>query len=161
MRAQYANLLRDHHLTAPTDTRPAAPDTLEMAAFPFDLAPFDRGQPHYWQSDAGGEMPPLRLIAQTTQENRQALTWSTLLLVLLLAVWILAHFFRATWPEQLALLGCMGALLFGATTGLVFLLLPLGCVGYRLFCVGRWSVGWWRTIPAVAAAGSADSRILP
>ena len=46
-------------------------------------------------------------------QNRETLGLSTLFLVLLLAIWILAHFFRsAAWPEQLALFGLLGVVLF-------------------------------------------------
>jgi hypothetical protein len=102
-------------------------------SFTVDLAPFPRGRSYSWQSVDGDA---LYLVSHSTQESRQALAWSMLLLMLLLALWALAHFFRATWPEQLALLGCLAALLLSP----VFLLLPAGAIGYRLFGIVRWGL---------------------
>ena len=64
-----------------------------------------------------------------------------LLAVLLLAVWWLAHFpgvlawVRAFWPEQLALLGCLGWQTYGPALPLL-LLVAVG-VSARLLFLGR------------------------
>jgi hypothetical protein len=141
MRGQYAELVRVHHLerlkAADTDVSAERGPAAGML-FPFDLTRFDRGRPYYWQSVTGTAAPRLSLVAQSTSRKRQALVWSTLLLGLLLALGVVAHYFQAAWPEQLALLGGLGGLLFGPGLGTAFLLLPLGWVCYRLVVVGRW-----------------------
>ncbi len=66
---------------------------------------------------------------------------SMVLAVLLLAVWALAHYpgvlawVRAFWPEQLALLGCLGWQTYGPA--LPLLLLVVVGVSARLLFLGR------------------------
>jgi hypothetical protein len=58
---------------------------------------------------------------------------------LLFASWILWRSFRgAAWPEQLALLGGLGVLIFGQPWGLVFLILPAVWAGVRLVQLAGW-----------------------
>jgi hypothetical protein len=140
LRTRYEEQVKAHHLEQLKAEAPSS-EASGASAFPFDLTPFDRGRPYYWQSVAGASAPQAELVSQTVHRERQALTGSTLLLVLLLALWILAHFFRAAWPEQLALLGGVGALLFGGLLGIAFLVVPAACALYRLAVGVRWALG--------------------
>jgi hypothetical protein len=89
------------------------------------VSPLEQGRPLYWQGLTPQATPLVRFIPEEAIRTRQAWTLSTLLFVLLFAMWILWRSFRiAAWPEQLALLGCIGFILVGMTWGLFFLLLP-------------------------------------
>jgi hypothetical protein len=79
---------------------------------------------------------------------------SALLIVLLLAVWILSHFFKAAWPEQLVLFGCVGTVLFASPVAQLFLLVVAGGVAARLTLLTRWVRTAWqqRMLSAAQAA---------
>jgi len=140
LREKYGKLSEEHRLDKLRTEEPAGAGT-SLSPSPYTLTPFDRGQPSSWQTTAGELPPRLHLVSVAASRNRQAFAWSTLLVVLVLAIWILSHFFRTTWPEQLALVGFVGVLLFGSGWGMAFLLLPALTLGYRVIGLVRWAVG--------------------
>ncbi|MBY0522421.1 MAG: hypothetical protein K2R98_03445 [Gemmataceae bacterium] len=156
LRSEYNALEQTNLIERPSgsEARPAGrAESGSLSPFPFVLSPFERGQPAHWQSADGGAAPKLTLIGIETSQTRHTLGLSAVFLVLLLAVWILSHFFRAAaWPEQVALLGCLGSLLFGSILGTAFLLLPIIAVVARLVCLGQWIHAWWKTRPALPVA---------
>ena len=102
--------------------RPAREDAVTVR---LGLAAFEEGRPAYWYGGSATGVPPLRLVSEETGRLRQTATLSVLLVGLLFASWVLATIFGAVaWPEQLALLGLLGVLIFGGGLGLVFLILP-------------------------------------
>jgi hypothetical protein len=101
----------------------------------------ERGTPLRWQTGAKTDAPGLLLTPQSDQQTKRAFGLSVLLVLLLLAVWALAHlpgmlaWVRAFWPEQLALLGCLGWQTYGPALPLL-LLVAVG-VSARLLFLGR------------------------
>jgi hypothetical protein len=139
------------------ETLDSAGDTLESSAtplssFPFALAPFERGLPTYWQALSGQSAPRVRLTAAAARDTREAMTRSALLVVLLLAIWIVSHFFRAVaWPEQLVLFGCVGTVLFGSPLGQLFVLVVATGIIARFALLARWVRAAWRHRRALLA----------
>jgi hypothetical protein len=101
----------------------------------------ERGTPLRWQTGPEIEAPRLLLTPLSDQQTRRAAGASVLLLILLVVVWALAHFpgvlawVRAFWPEQVALLGCLGWQTYGPALPLL-LLIGLG-VSARVLFLGR------------------------
>jgi len=101
----------------------------------------ERGTPLRWQTGPEVDAPHLLLAPLSDQQTRRAARVSVLLAVLLLVVWALAYFpgvlawVRAFWPEQVALLGCLGWQTYGPALPLL-LLIALG-VSARLLFLGR------------------------
>jgi len=125
-----------------------------LSSFPFALAPFERGLPSYWQAPAGQSAPRVRLTAVATRDRRESMARSALLVVFVLALWIVAHFFRAVaWPEQLVLFGCVGTVLFGTPVAQLFLLVVMAGLIVRVVLLARWIRAVWqhRSPPAQAA----------
>jgi hypothetical protein len=123
-----------------------------LSSFPFALAPFERGLPTYWQAPAGQPAPRVHLIAATTRDSRDSMARSALLVVLVLALWIVAHFFRAAaWPEQLVLFGCVAAVLFSTPFSQLFLLVVMAGLIVRLVLLTRWLRTIWQQPPPAAA----------
>jgi hypothetical protein len=119
------------------ETKTAAP---QGPAALWSVSPLEQGRPLYWQAATAQAIPLLRLVPEETIRSRQAWTASTLLLIVLFAWWILWRSFRiAAWPEQLALLGCLGLVLFGGPWGLFFLMLPAVWLGVRAGQLARWA----------------------
>jgi hypothetical protein len=117
------------------------------------------GSPAYWDTAARAPVPRLRLVASQAGQLRDALPASLGIGAALLAAWGLSRFPRLVawvlvfWPEQMALLGCLGWVGFGPSWAWLFLLL-LG-VGGRLASLGRWFLALVRQpAPAPAPAGS-------
>jgi hypothetical protein len=143
--------------TEPVDrSKSAVPGELPSAglagSFPFALAPFERGRPAYWHAASSQSVPSVQLSASTGRENREALTRSALLLAFLLAAWIVSHFFRSAGiPEQIALFGCVGAVLFGPLLGKVFVLVVAAGLIIRLIILIKWIRAVWQRPPAVEA----------
>jgi len=138
--------LRDEYQRlAPAErNRPKERAAASPVGQPFDLASFESGRPVYWQSTGNAAPPRVSLISLAAGGTRHTLALSTLLLVLLLAIWILARFFKAgSWPEQLIALGILGALLFGPVVGRLFLLLPLVGIAARPVQFVAWLRGKW------------------
>jgi hypothetical protein len=120
----------------------------------------ERGVPLHWQGDPETPAPRLRLTLAQAGQTRQALAASLLLLVLLVVAWVVAHFpgifawVRAFWPEQMALLGCIGWQTLGPNLVVVFLILLGVCA--RLVVLVQAALALlrrWR--PAAAATGEA------
>ena len=121
----------------------------QVNRLPWRISPLEQGRPAYWQAAAALPAPQVHLIPDTAARNRQAVIHSVLLLVLLAASWVLWRYFRAVaWPEQLAVLGGVGLLLFSGPWGLPFLLLPALWLGVRLYHLGRWGRYWLQTAQA-------------
>jgi len=101
----------------------------------------ERGVPLRWQTGPEADAPHLVLTPLSTHQARRALGASALLGLLLAVIWALAYFpgmlawVRAFWPEQVALLGCLGWQTYGPSVPLL-LLIALGVSG-RLFLLGR------------------------
>ena len=101
----------------------------------------ERGTPLRWQTGPETDAPRLLLAPLGEQQAKRAVGLSVLLATLLLAAWALAHFpgvlawVRAFWPEQLALLGCLGWQTYGPA--LPLLLLVVVGVSARLLFLGR------------------------
>lgn len=119
------------------------------------------GTPLSWYAEAGAP-PHLSLVRVSDQQTRRALATSGLLLVLFLAAWVLAQlpgvrtWLRAFWPEQVAVLGCVGWLTFGP--GLIFLCLIALGAGGRLVFLGRWASALLRRRrPTAPAEGGAPA----
>jgi hypothetical protein len=128
-------------------------DTIALGPPLWRVSPFEQGRPLYWQSSTPTAVPLFRLVPEESVRSRQALTTSTLLAVILLASWILWRAFQgAAWPEQLALLGAFGALLFGMAWGSAFLVLPGIWLGVRLVQLGHWGQSRWPWKPKPADA---------
>ncbi len=105
----------------------------------WSVSPLERGRPLYWQAATAQATPLLRLVADDSIRSRQAWTMCTLLAFVLFASWILAQSFRrSAWPEQLALLGCVGVMLFGGGWGMLFLVLPAVWLTVRLARLAVW-----------------------
>jgi hypothetical protein len=121
----------------------------------------ERGTPTYWWAAAAAAPPSLSLRAEWVQQLRRSLAATGLMLLLAASAWGLAQrpravaWFRALWPEQLALLGWVGWAGFGLSwPAALFVLLGLGS---RLFLLGRWGLAYLlRPAPAAAASGSAS-----
>ncbi len=118
---------------------PRRPAAAAATGQPLVLAALESGRPLYWQAAGDAAPPRVALLPLADEENRRTLALSTLLLVLVLAVWILARFFRAgSWPEQLVVLGILGALLFGPVVGRLFVLLVPAGIGARSVQLLTW-----------------------
>ncbi len=140
---------RDAAEAAPVALEPAAPDELpQLAGIGMVQAPGprgdplpERGTPLRWQTGPEADAPRLLLAPLSDQETRRAAAASLLLAVLLVLVWALGHFpevlawVRSFWPEQMALLGCLGWQTYGPALPLLFLVV-LG-VTARLLFLGR------------------------
>ncbi len=133
-----------HGRTA-TQTPSAAAAGMEIAA---------SGLPRYWQGAAGASVPRLHLTPTQSRQARQSWLLSGGLVLLLLASWGLAQVAKVkAWPEQLALLGCLGWLVFGAGWGALFLVLTAAGVGVRVAVLLRWGMSWLRQrFPRTAAS---------
>lgn len=151
---------------------PAAPDDLpELAGVGMVQAPGprgdplpERGTPLRWQTGPEADAPRLLLTPRGEQQAKRAAGASLLLAVLLVLVWALAHFpgvlawVRAFWPEQVALLGCLGWQTYGPALPLL-LLIVLG-VSARLLFLGRRLLALLHRPPADAArVGSTASGV--
>jgi hypothetical protein len=101
----------------------------------------ERGAPLRWQTGPEADAPRLLVAPLSDRQTMRAAGASLLLAVLLVLVWALAHFpgavawVRAFWPEQVALLGCLGWQTYGPALPLLFLIV-LG-VTARLLFLGR------------------------
>jgi hypothetical protein len=134
---------------APLVLEPAAPDDLpELAGVGMVQAPGprgdplpERGAPLRWQTGPEVEAPRLLLSPLAERQAKRSAAVTVLLATLLALAWALAHFpgvlawVRAFWPEQLALLGCVGWQTYGAALPLLALIL-VG-VSARLIFLGR------------------------
>src|SRR5262249_34931492 len=89
-----------------------------------------------------GDAPRLLLTSLSEQQSKRAMGATLLLAVLLVLVWALAHFpgalawVRTFWPEQMALLGCLGWQTYGPGLPLLFLIV-LGVTARVLFLARR------------------------
>jgi hypothetical protein len=133
----------------PLAAEPAAPDEMpELAGVGMVQAPGprgdalpERGTPLRWQTGSSADAPRLLLRSVSEQQTRRAAGASLLLAMLLVLVWAVAQFpgvlawVRAFWPEQVALLGCVGWQTYGPALALLFLII-LG-VAARLLFLGR------------------------
>lgn len=87
------------------------------------------GTPMHWQGDPDSALPRVHLTPLRTGQTKRAFAASLLLLVLLLVAWIVSYFpgvlswVRAFWPEQMALLGCIGWQTLGFNLVVAFLIL--------------------------------------
>jgi hypothetical protein len=140
---------RDAAEGAPLALEPASPGELpQLAGVGMVQAPGprgdplpERGTPLRWQTGPETDAPRLLLTARGEQQAKRSVGLTLLLAVLLLAVWALAHFpgvlawVRAFWPEQVALLGCLGWQAYGPA--LPLLLLVVAGVSARLLFLGR------------------------
>jgi hypothetical protein len=140
---------RDAAEGAPLALEPASPGELpQLAGVGMVQAPGprgdplpERGTPLRWQTGPETDAPRLLLTARIEQQAKRSVGLTVLLAVLLLAVWALAHFpgvlawVRAFWPEQVALLGCLGWQAYGPA--LPLLLLVVAGVSARLLFLGR------------------------
>ncbi|MBL8797835.1 MAG: hypothetical protein JNM56_28315 [Planctomycetia bacterium] len=116
---------------------PAAPGA-PPSGIPWQASPLEQGRPLCWQA-AGDAVPLFRLLPDSATRNRQAVSLSVLLIVLLFAAWVLGRSFKsAAWPEQVGLLGAIGLVLFGGGWAWLLLLLPGVWLGYRLQQLARW-----------------------
>jgi hypothetical protein len=101
----------------------------------------ERGTPLRWLTGSESDGPRVQLAPVREQQAKRSVGLSVLLGLLLLLVWALAHFpgvlawVRAFWPEQVALLGCLGWQTYGPTVPLL-LLVVIG-VSARLLFLGR------------------------
>jgi hypothetical protein len=134
---------------APLALEPAPPGELpQLAGVEMVQAPGprgdplpERGTPLRWQTGPETDSPRLLLAPLSEQQTKRSFGLTVLLAVLLVAVWWLAHFpgvlawVRAFWPEQLALLGCLGWQTYGPALPLL-LLVAVG-VSARLLFLGR------------------------
>jgi hypothetical protein len=103
------------------------------------VSPIEQGRPLYWQGTAA-TTPQFRLVPDDTARTWRTLTWSALLLILLLASWAAWRLFGpSAWPEQFAVLGGCGSLLLGGGWALPFVLLPATWLGIRSVQAGRWA----------------------
>jgi hypothetical protein len=124
----------------------------------------ERGTPLRWQTGPEGESPRLLLTANSEQQAKRAVGTSFLLAVMLVLVWALAHFpemvawIRAFWPEQIALLGCLGWQTYGPALPLLFLIV-LGVVARLLFMGRRLLAFLHRPRPASSPSGSTGSGL--
>lgn len=95
------------------------------------------GRPAYWHSE-NGQSPPLQLIPVQLAQTRETWLRSVLVVLILLAAWGLTRLPRMmAGPEQLALLGCLGLVVFGPDWRPLFLLLLLGWAVVRLVWLVR------------------------
>jgi hypothetical protein len=100
-----------------------------------------RGTPLRWRTGPDTEASRLQLTPLTEVRTKRAAGASLLLAVLLLTVWALTYFpdvlgwVRAFWPEQVALLACVGWQTYGPALPLL-VLIALG-VTARLLFLGR------------------------
>lgn len=124
------------------------------------VSPLEQGRPLYWQAPVQAT-PLLQLAPDESGRTWRTLTWSALLLVLLLASWLTWRTFgAAAWPEQLAIVGGCGILLSGAGLALAFVLLPASCIGVRGLQAGQWARLHWprRKLPAPEPGSSVGSH---
>jgi hypothetical protein len=140
---------QDAAAAAPAAPEPAAPDNVpELAGVGMVQAPGprgdplpERGTPLRWQTGPKADAPSLLLTPLAERQAKRAAGASLLLAVLLVLAWALAHFpgvlawVRAFWPEQVALLGCLGWQTYGPALPLLFLIV-LGVTARPLF-LGR------------------------
>lgn len=119
------------------------------------------GLPYHWQAAAGGTgpTPVLRLGVIAVEQDRdrllatQGVLMAILGLLLLSFFPVLARYWRALWPEQVLLLGCLGWFAFGPSLpGIVMILFS---VAARLILLARWCQRWLAR--DAAAQGSASS----
>jgi hypothetical protein len=117
------------------------------------------GTPLHWYGEAETAVPHVQLTQAQTGRVRRALAASLLLLVVLLVAWVVAQFpdvlswVRAFWPEQIALLGCIGWQAVGLNAVVVFLILVGVCS--RLIALGQAAVALvrrWKPAPAPESA---------
>ncbi|MFN4259827.1 MAG: hypothetical protein ACK4RK_11050 [Gemmataceae bacterium] len=118
---------------SPSDeARAPASVTPDIQGFSMEPLPV-QGTLQQWYSPTGSTVPRVSLMAQEERQTRENRTRSIILIGLVLVIWILAFFPRAlVWPEQLALLGVLGLVLFGSGWGLLFGLLPVVWLTARL-----------------------------
>jgi hypothetical protein len=120
-----------------------------------------QGTPIYWQVSNDSRELRVRLIAVRTEETRLALGYSALLLILLLIAWMLPAYPRAvtwlwvSWPEQVALLGGLAWLAWGAN--LLSVLLLMLALAVRLFYLGHWLVLRLRRPEPATGSGAASA----
>ena len=135
---------REVEEAAPPAPDAAGPDDLPDTGFTAgalgDPLP-QRGVPLRWQSGPETGAPHLVLTPVREHQTRRAVAATLLLGLLLVVIWALAYFpamlawARAFWPEQVALLGCLGWQTYGPSLPLL-LLIALG-ISARLFLLGR------------------------
>jgi hypothetical protein len=124
-----------------------------------DVMPL-QGAPTYWRGEAKAVPPQLVLTTARSQKTRGALGGSLLIMVLVLSAWAMARFpsfrgwARLFWPEQMALLGCLGWQLFGLNLLVLFLVLLGVCA--RSVYLGKGIVRWLSR-PAASASPSSVS----
>jgi hypothetical protein len=122
-----------------------------------------RGTPLYWQTGAGAAAPSVVLTAERERQLKRTVGGSLLLVVLLLTAWALAQlpgvlaWVRAFWPEELALLGCLGWQTYGPALPLIALIV-LGVAARALFLGQRLLAVLNRPRPAGAAPLAAEPR---
>jgi hypothetical protein len=163
LREKNSSLAREHHFeevreraereaaeAGPLALEPTAPAELpDLAGAGVAPAPGPRGDPLpqrgtplRWQTGPEGDAPRLLLTSLSDQQTKRAMGATLLLAVLLVLVWALAHFpgalawVRTFWPEQVALLGCLGWQTYGPALPLLFLIV-LGVTARVLFLARR------------------------
>jgi hypothetical protein len=106
------------------------------------LAPLQlQGAPVTLLIDAPGKLPEIELVAQRDENRRRAIAKTLLLVFVLGAALLLWHlrsahgWLKRTWPEQVALLGLAGCLIWAPNAALLALLLLAGCA--RLTMLAR------------------------
>jgi hypothetical protein len=106
------------------------------------------GKPLFMIADDAKATPVIRLRSISQSQTNQA--WISTLIggALIIGIWLVSFFPRLVegitrfWPEQLALLGCLGYLAFGNQA--VFLGLFLMGLAIRLFLIARRCLDWVR-----------------
>jgi hypothetical protein len=99
------------------------------------------GLPLCWQKDAPEALPEVRLVPDGNQYPTRALGFSLFLILLFLGGWVLSGlapilaWLRTFWPEEVALLGGLGLLVYGVN--LWPCLLILCGLGTRFYSLGR------------------------
>jgi hypothetical protein len=148
---------------APEDVPdPAAADSASAPASRGDALP-ERGTPLRWLSGPSADAPRLGLRSLAEQQTRRAAGASLLLAMLIVLVWAVAQFpgvlawVRAFWPEQVALLGCVGWQTYGPALALLFLIV-LG-VTARLLFLGRRLLALLHRPPSDPGHGGAGSGV--
>jgi hypothetical protein len=157
----------------PLAVEPAAPDEMpELAGVGMMQAPGprddglpERGTPLRWQTGPSADAPRVLLRSVSEQQTRRAAGASLLLAMLLVVVWAVAQFpgvlawVRAFWPEQVALLGCVGWQTYGPALALLFLII-LGVTARLLFLGRRLLVLLHRPPADPGRGGSAGSAVV-
>lgn len=114
----------------------------------------EQGSPLYWQAPFGTAAPRLLLIPEQVRQNRLAWIWSGLLVLLLAGSWGLTRIpWAMVWPEQIALLGCLGLLVFGPW-GIYFLFLPIIWLVVRVGTLVHWLLSLWPQSEPIASPPS-------